>query len=159
MDQNAGLELARTVLRQGELRLQDQLARAVAHDARASMLAGVYMAAALAALGYGLGGAGSAAAAGWAAGLVAFVGAVACAVAAWPRRFAAVGAQPKNWWDDDVADKRLSDCLVKESWNYQSRIAHNARAHERATRWLRAGITIGSAAPAAGLLAWAAAQV
>ena len=155
------LELARVVLRQGELRLQDQLARALASDQRATTLAGLFTAAAMAALGFGasvLGqrdadlaiGIGS-----LGTGTLLLAGVGLCVAAAWPVPFAAAGAAPEKWWKDGVETRPLAECLKKESRNYQRRIEHNRAVHARATQWLRAGIVIGCSAPALGLVVWA----
>ena len=158
------LELARTILRQGELRLQDQLARALASDQRATTLAGLFTAAAMAALGFGasvLGQRDADLAVGIASlgtGTLLLAGVGLCVAAAWPVRFAAAGAAPEKWWKDGVETRPLAECLKKESRNYQRRIEHNRDVHARATGRLRAGIVIGCSAPALGLVVWALAS-
>ncbi len=154
------LELARVVLRQGELRLKDQLARALASDQRASTLAGMFTAAAMAALGFGASIFGqqdgdfavAVASLGTGAALLASVG--LCVAAAWPVPFAAVGTAPDSWWNDGVETRPLAQCLKKESGNYQRRIQHNRDVHARATRCLRAGVVVGCSAPALGSAIW-----
>lgn len=154
-------KLAATVLRQGELRLQDQLARALASDQRATTLAALFTAAAMASLGFGISIL-EQQNPDWAVGMAAIctgtlllVSILLCVIAAWPVTFAGVGAAPDNWWNDNVETRPLAECLRTESQNYQRRIDHNRAAHKAATRWLSAGILVGCSAPAAGLVAWA----
>ena len=94
-----------------------------------------------------------------AAGIALALSVFAGVVAAWPVRFAAVGAEPDKWWNDRVTQRPLADCLRKESHNYQQRIAHNKSVHATATCWLRVAIAMGSASPILGLLVWAVAVV
>ena len=159
------LELARTVLRQGELRLQAHLGLAVAADQRAVTLTAMFAATALAALGFG---------ASWidgpaanvplgigavVAGL-AFAGAAGlCVWALRPMTFALAGAQPEKWWCDGVEARPLAECLRKESNNYQKRIEHNRRALARNAESIRRALRLACVAPILGLAVWALVRV
>lgn len=154
-------DLARTVLRQGELRLQDQLARALASDQRATTLAALFTAAAMGALGFGASVLGqpdpdlAVGIASLATGALLLAGVGFCVAAAWPVPFGAAGAAPEKWWKDGVETRPLAECLKKESRNYQRRIEDNRTVHARATWQLRVGIVSGCSAPALGLVVWA----
>lgn len=155
-------ELAQTVLRQGEVFLQTQLQMALAADQRAVTMAAILIAASMASFGFAaeqMGGefphlrfAFSLALQG-----VALFGAGAlCVMAAWPMTFAVAGADPRNWWSDDVTDQSYEECLWRESINYSQRIARNNAAMKRNNKLLRAGLVEAIAAPLVGLAAWKA---
>lgn len=152
----ADTELAHLILRQGELRLQDQLHRAIASDHRASAMAGFFVASGLAAIGYGMGERGDLPLfyACLAAGITLWLCGCLCIFSAWPAPFGAVGSEPNNWWGDDVEIRPIEECLKKESYNYQKRIDHNKRVHARATQLLRGGMSLGVLSPAIAILVW-----
>lgn len=159
-DEEARLELARTVLRQGELRLQDQLTRAIASDQRASTLAGIFIAAAtvslVAAVAFATAGTPNPplAAGGIAAAVMLLVAGAYCARAAMPVKFAAVGAVPQNWWEDGVKERPLAECLENESANYQRYISDNMKVIARSGKLLRCGAGLGWFAPQIGVVFW-----
>lgn len=155
------LELARTVLRQGEVRLQEQRALAVAMDQRAAALAGIFATGAAAGFGFAVqAGMDPAARIGIGMAALGLTVAALCTVRAeWPGTLWLAGADPANWWSDGVEGRALYDCLKRESWNYAARIKKNAALVEGAARWFRWGCWIGVTSPALGavlaVVAWA----
>ena len=154
------LDLTKTVLRQGELVLQDQLTRSLASDQRATTLAGMFTAVALAVLGFAahaFEGGNLASPAGWAAigaGLP-LLGSVAfCVWCARPVPFASVGNEPECWWSDGVETRPLVESLRNECANYQKRITENSQDLKRAARALRFGLGFGAAAPLGAIAFW-----
>ena len=155
------LELSRTVLRQGELRLQAQLQVALASDQRAIVLVTLLATAAAAAIGFSAAwfdAAPTKAALGsgaLAAGACFLAAAWVCGLAARPQKFGLVGAQPDKWWRDGVETRPLHECLRKESANYQGRIAYNRNVLKKNAETLRRGLRLAFVAPIFGFLAWA----
>lgn len=147
------LALAQVVLRQGELRLQAQMAVTLAANQRAITLAGILVAATTAAVGVGVAQMGQPLGHGALAAAAMFItGAACCIRAAWPVRFRLVGNLPDNWWDDEVMSRPLADCLKKESDNYSGRIRENVRTINACANWLMAGVIAAALAPVAGLM-------
>lgn len=164
MPENGQLELARMILRQGELRLQDQLTRAIASDQRSTTLAGILTAISVAVVGFGMtefnnsGNMITPVVIGSIAAFIPlFLGIACCLRCAWPVKFAQVGANPENWFSDNVEIKSLIDCLHKESRNYSKRIAHNKYQHARATKAFKVAAWSVLASPVLGLIFWAVA--
>lgn len=124
------IELARVVLRQGELKLQAQMDIVNAVDARATAVAAIGITLALASASAVVVlrsiGAWDVLMLGMAAtSLVLLAGAAVSAVSLWPAAFRTAGNLPHNWWADNVEDRPLAECLRKESDNYQGRIESN----------------------------------
>jgi len=97
---NTGLELAQTVLRQGELRLAAQLQVALASDQRALLAATILTAIAMAVFGFAVGWLKSGQApigmGAIAVSVVFFRAAWKCSKASFPQKFGLAGAQPKK---------------------------------------------------------------
>ncbi|RDD60496.1 hypothetical protein [Ferruginivarius sediminum] len=151
-------ELARTVMRQGELNLDAQLRLAMNADQRGASLASVF-----ALLASGLLAAAAAKAvppngsiALAVSGALEVVAAVMCVVATWPRPFAVPGNRPKNWWDDGVTNRSLAECLYRESLNYESAISRNRCRLDWSSRWVTFGALVGVISPMVGLLTYLA---
>ena len=154
------LDLARTVLRQGELRLQDQLSRGIAADQRAMTLAGFCIVTATMGAGFTIEQTTwPNIAAGFVAILLLFEAAMYSVWSAMPGRFAAVGADPEKWWKDGVETRPLAMCLVNESANYHKRIKHNAGVAERAAWLLKLGAIYACAAPVTAVATWVVASL
>lgn len=165
MSTGLNLELAKTVLRQGELRLSAQLMVGLAAVQRATALTGIFAVAATAALGFSTWAMGSTTAniplgaGGIVTGLFFGIAAIQCVRVALPAKFATVGAEPNNWWEEGVEGRPLAECLRRESENYQKRIGHNQEVNIQGARLLRCGAYLGIAAPFIGLVTWAGAWV
>ena len=153
------LQLARTVLQQGEVKLQAQLQAALAADQRAMVLAGMFATAAVAAFGLAILAVDREAAmwnlfsGGLAAGACLMVGAYQCLQAAWPQEFRFPGNQPDNWWSDGVEKRPLADSLKNQSKHYQKAIIENRFAMERNAKKTEVGAKWGLSAAGAGLAA------
>ena len=152
------VELAKLVLRQGELTLQAQLQLTTAAMARATTLAGLFAVTATAAVGYmlsnygdelalALGGAG--------AGAALAVGAVLCVSSVWPTAFRTAGNLPSNWWVDGVKNRPLAECLSNESDNYDDAIKRNRASMAQEAKRFKFGAWLGCMSPAIGLICWA----
>ena len=163
-DDESREKLGETVLRQGELRLQAQLQVALAADQRAVLLTTIFAGASTAVLGFAAAWFGSTPVMmelGFGAlitGLAFFGAAWICGHAARPQPFGLVGAQPDKWWNDGVLTRPLSQCIRKESDNYQKRITHNRVALNRNATTLSRGLRLAFVSPIFGFLTWAAAQ-
>ena len=155
-DKELDLDLARTVLAQGELKLQAQLQIALAADQRAIVFAGFLIAIATALAGYWTRPDTSYLAGVWATatGGVMFAGALACVSAAWPRLIGTVGNNPENWWSDGVEHRDLAECLRKESGNYDEWIVANNALLYRNGRMLKGGLLLALLAPFPGWLSY-----
>ena len=159
-DSQHNLELARAVLRQGELMLDAQLRLTIAAMQRATTMAAILTPAAVAALALAMNR--FPVDADFAAGLAAsgatlVVGAGFCVSAIWPARFRVPGNTPRNWWEDGVEERPLAECLRRESENYDDDIKSNRALLARDARRLRLGAWSGCAAPVIGLAVWAGA--
>jgi hypothetical protein len=80
-----------------------------------------------------------------------------CVSAAWPVRFALVGALPENWWSDGVTTRSYEECLRRESNNYTDRIRDNRQVIRRNAQRLRLGMYLACGSPLIGLFSWIAA--
>jgi len=150
-------ELAQLILRQGELYLDGQLHLAVATQARAATLTGIFLPAATA-----LGGAALASGepalmwAGLASAGLLFAGGLGCLMAAvLPSEFHVSGSEPKRL-RTALRHGPMSEVLDFEAENYQTMADRNSRVIRRYVYWLRAGGLAGAAAPLVGVLTWAA---
>lgn len=149
----SNIELAKTVLLQGEKRLNSQLQMALEADSRAISVANIFATQAAAAL------AGILAAAGFdklsidlmiALGMVGAGATIACFLcvkAAAPCGFNPAGSRPDNWWSDNVEEKEFYDCLKKESMNYHKYITWNREKMQSRALLVQIGINIGYATP------------
>ena len=130
------LELARTVFRQGELRLGTQLTLALAADQRAITLTGVFIAAATAAVGVGIGFLGAATpnfpigAGGLVMGAMLLRAAYDCMQSARPIKFRVVGNRPDNWWEDGVESQICSALWLNYRRNFA--VERLSALHQRA---------------------------
>ncbi len=162
MADDLDIELAREVLRQGELRLGAQLQIALAADARAMTLAGLFTAAAAVARGFGAGALeGETPRLAFGAGAIAMGAALVaasmlCVAAAWPGPIWPAGNRPESWWSDGVEERPLADCLRRESANYDRSIVKNRAALRRNAWRLQWGAALGAVSPLIGLVVWAA---
>jgi len=150
-------KVARQIYDQGHAFLGAQLQAALAADARATAMAGLYTTLALATLAAGF--------AYWdkseslsplLAGIVAGVFLIAAAiVSAWaarPTDFYFPGNQPSQWFACRKSD--LAGLLGGEAENYDERIAYNDDLLGENQRAIRAAFALAIVAPLAGALAW-----
>lgn len=149
---NHNVELARTVLRQGELRLDAQLKLTVAANQRAMTLLSVYIAAALAAAGFAVEGFSSPLSLGaLAAAIFLGFGGFFCILAARPMAIHAPGNLPDAWWDDNVENRGLYKALKRESINYAKNIEENRQILKECTADYNKGVILGALSPFIGL--------
>jgi hypothetical protein len=156
--EKAGPELVKEALRQGELRLSAQVTLATSADQRATVLAGIYVAAAtgvIAALATApdaikspilIAGAGAAAS-------CFLAGAIFCIFATLPTTFWTPGNDPEAWWDDIIQNKKIKTALGEQAVHFNSHILGNRRIIERNAKRFRLGAIFGISAPIAGLFA------
>jgi hypothetical protein len=155
-------KMARQILTQGEIFLSAQLQAALAADARATTMAGLYTTLALATLagGFGYWDKTSDIAPLLAALVAGSLLAVAAAMAAWAARpidFYFPGNQPSQWFAGRL--NNLVTMIGGEAENYDTRIAYNdARLGENQTAIRRAFI-VAIVSPLAGALMWGASSI
>ena len=158
---NLTKELAERILVQGELRLKAQLAIALAADTRAITAVSVLIGVASGLLGFAgliysnhdIGNQPLEISA-FATAVMLLASAAICLFAALPTEFRTVGANPENWWDDDVTSRPYEEALWRESLNYAARIKQNLRTIQDNAHLFRAGMVIALCAPIAGLFLW-----
>ena len=83
-----------------------------------------------------------------------YLGALLCAMAAWPGVMLIAGADPSLWvWIKEWGGNpdEISDHLIE---NIEEKYAENMREAARTRRWFRAGAWTGLAAPVIGLIGW-----
>lgn len=154
---NVDREVARELMRFGEMQLHAQLTIAIASDQRASMMCGVLVTSMLACFG--------AAGVSYNAGLTVFlvatlfagvallVAILACIKAFWPGMIYLPGTQPKQWLGEDVLYGCLVDTMVHQSTRYQEMIDSNELKNALAAKWLKRGILVAVSSPAIGAIA------
>lgn len=153
----ADKDLVAEALRQGELRLSAQVQLATSADQRATVLAGIYVAAAT-----GVIVALATAPAAWsskplitgtiAAAFCFLAGSLFCISATLPVKFWAPGNDPAEWWPDITSKKKLEVALGEQAAHDHTHIMDNRRAIERNAKRFRIGALAGIGAPAAGLV-------
>ena len=158
---NLTLCLVERVLSQGEARLNAQLQIALAADSRAMTSASIFVGVASALVGYA-GFVFSTTTPNLPLGIAALIGgaammvsAILCAFAARPTEFRLVGANPDNWWQDDVTNKPYSECIWRESQNYSTRIRENVSTLGTNAARVNLAMMIAVCTPAICLLSWA----
>lgn len=153
---NGNIELVKEALRQGELRLSAQVQLATSADQRATVLAGIYVAAAtgvIAALAsldavkqappLVIGGA--------TAAICFLVGAVFCIHATLPIDFWTPGNDPQEWYGDIEQNKDVQVALGEQAEHFNTHILANRKSIDRnAARFLIGALT-GISAPIVGL--------
>lgn len=160
-DSTLDLELARSVLRQGELRLDAQIRIMQAIDQRGLTLAALLTTLSVATAGAaltlifgpapayppGLGLAASATVLTWTAWK--------CVMAAAGRenRISLPGNDPQCWWDDAPERRPLAECLRREADNYQDYLEKNRERMQQQAREIRDAALGACLTPAAGLIA------
>lgn len=148
------------VLRQGEVRLEAQLTIALAADRRATTITAAFLALASAGIAFGTNTLISEQPSlqlGWAAIAAGVVYAIAAGVSlltARPTGFRLAGANPENWWDDDVLGRPIEECQYLESLNYSRRIEKNDTLLKDNALLMIISLWFGVAAPIVGLNAW-----
>jgi hypothetical protein len=157
-------EFRKEIVREGTVYLEGQLKIATAADARASGLAGMFIAAATALIAgvvislfnpswnvparlpLMLGG-------GIAAGC--FLGAaVLCITAIRPVSFWLPGCEPQNWRSDVAEGRELDDCLGERAQHIQEAIVDNLKVIDSNAKLFKWGARLGIAAPFVGLVVW-----
>lgn len=158
-------EMAREILRQGEIYLSKTLEISIASDQHAATLAGIFSASATAALAVSAAVAisensnGALVVSGLFVALTWLIGAMFCVSVVWPSKFQLPGNHPKNWWPDEVSRGSIVEAIGGESENYQERIEFNEAAIKRSAKRLKWGAAIGSAAPFVGLASYLITQI
>jgi hypothetical protein len=150
------IDLIREASRHAEAKMIAQVQFAVSADARASILAGIYVAAAtgcVAALAASSTLQGRPAAIGAAVGAVAaFIsGAYLCIWATLPCDFHLPGNEPKNWYDEIENDASLVSAAGEQLALFDSDIHENNDTLADNARKFKWGALIGISAPFAGL--------
>jgi hypothetical protein len=137
MEKDEKTEIAKIVMRQGEVKLSAQLTLALAAVGRASSFAGLFTTLGLAVAGTvpvlwtaGARYQGLMAAAVLEA-VILLIAAYLCIQATEPVDFYLAGNRPKSWWDDNAENTPLFDNLKSESNNYSTYIEHNHVVIER----------------------------
>ena len=159
--QNVEKEMALQILRLGEVYVKATLDLATTIDQRASVLAGIFMtaaAAALAAVGSLLAtpdesdielvSGASALAVTW------LLASGFCIAALWPKKYQLPGAHPNDWMEDNVVRGDIVEAIGGQCEIYQAIINHNEREVQRTGKWVKIGATLGCLASALGALAW-----
>lgn len=156
-------EMVNKIVQEGEAYLSGQLKLATSADQRASMLAGVFTAAATAVIAGLLTLNTSDIPLGekfpiYLGGGVAFVSFLAaaslCIMAIFPVGFWLPGNEPASWYGDVNSEKELTPALGEEAEHIQSKISENRAVLEKNAKRFRWGAILGIAAPIAGTLAW-----
>lgn len=142
--------------RQGETCLQGTLQLALAADQRATMMAGIFGAGAVALLGAAAGVFGAATpmtnatpllGALFSTAAVWFVAMVCCALAALPVRFHVTGYEPKNLTNLAHSTEAATWILRYTGEDLQKRIDNNRRALDEAGWYFKSGVLVGLSGP------------
>jgi hypothetical protein len=163
-------DFRKEIVREGTVYLDGQLKIATAADARASGLAGIFIAAATALIaGVVIAIFNSAGAAlparlpmmlgGAAAALFFLAAAVLCITAIRPVSFWLPGLAPENWSSDVTGGRELDDCLGERAQHIQEQIADNLKIIESNANLFKWGARLGISAPFVGLVIWLLASV
>lgn len=154
-------EMAREILRQGEMHVEALLSSSIAVDQKAINLAGIFAIILTAVLGgfviivTGKEGPLAILISAIVTATMLFAGVVLCVVASWPSKFHIVGNEPKNWLEPSVAHKPIIEAIVGEAQNCQDKIDFNKAVLRKQTRVLGWGAHVGFLAPAVGIAVWA----
>jgi hypothetical protein len=157
------LDLAKEIVRSGEVYLDGQVKLATSADSRAAGLGGMFTAAATA-LTAGVialsvrvfAGRLEFMAAGGLTALMFLIGAILCIRSIMPVGFCLSGCEPGKWVDDVQEGRALKDCLGDRATHIQEQISENAQVLELNARLFKWGARMGIAAPFAGLFVWLA---
>jgi hypothetical protein len=163
-------EFRKEIVREGTVYLDGQLKIATAADARASGLAGMFIAAATALTAgvvialFNLAGSSLPARlpmilGGATAAICFLVAAILCITAIRPVSFWLPGLEPENWASDVASGRLLEDCLGERAEHIQEQIADNLKTIERNARLFKWGARIGISAPFLGIVVWLLASV
>lgn len=158
-------DFRKEIVREGTVYLDGQLKIATAADARASGLAGMFIAASTAltagvviaifnAAGSSLSGRLPMMLGGGAAALFFLTAAVLCITAIRPVSFWLPGLAPENWLSDVASGRSLDDCLGERAQHIQEQIAENLKTIENNARLFKWGARIGILAPFTGAVVW-----
>ena len=154
------LDMARTIMEQGEKFMAAQLQASIAADARATASANLFTAAAAAVFAAGIAYFGAAQPEASAilvgsivTGMLLIASASMSFYAARPTRFYFPGNQPSQWWPHATSD--LVEMLGGESENYDARIDFNGNVLEANGDWQKRAGLVAVIAPIVGLTAWA----
>lgn len=136
---NVKPEVAREILRQGEMHLQGMLQLAIAADQRATTTAGIFLAvvAAVLAVIFTASPSGLLLLAGSVLAASYIIAGALCILASLPIEFGIPGNYPKNWWGD--RSQPIEITLGQESENCQEIIEDNFEKLKRNARYFRAG--------------------
>lgn len=156
--ENKNLDLIKEMLRQGELRVAAQVQLATSADQRATVLAGIYVAAATGIIGA------LATQPNILTNKPLFVGAVVAAIlflagsifsiwATIPVGFWAPGNDPEQWYADIDKSVSVARALGEQSEHYNDMISDNRNIIKRNATRFRMGAICGIAAPIAGIFA------
>jgi hypothetical protein len=165
-------DFRKEIVREGTVYLDGQLKIATAADARASGLAGMFIAAATALTAgvviavFNSAGSGSALSAklpmmiGGAAAAVCFItAAILCISAIQPVKFWLPGLAPENWDSDVTSGRALDECLGERAQHIQEQIADNIKVIERNATLFKWGARLGISSPFLGVAIWLLASV
>ena len=156
--QSSDKEAINEIMREAEARLAAQVQIATSADQRATVLAGIYVAAATGIIGalvtapkevhspplYG----------GASAAVMLFlVGAFFCIWATMPVKFWTPGNAPEEWYPDIIAKRDLNEAKGEQIENYNSMILDNAAVMKSNGRKFKSGALLGACAPVGGLIA------
>lgn len=156
---NVSDEMAKTILKQGELFLQAQLQAGIAADQRAARTGGIFTTLGTgvlaATLAYGASPDPSVAV--YNAGVTVFAmmifSALMALLSARPTKFFFAGNHPKQWFDV-AKNSSLAAEIMGEAENYQARIEANAAVLRWNGRLLMASNLIAVLAPVGGYVVW-----
>jgi len=163
-------DFRKEIVREGTVYLDGQLKIATAADARASGLAGMFIAAATA-LTAGVviaifNSAGTALPArlpvmlgGASAALCFLTAAILCIRAIRPVSFWLPGLAPENWESDVAGGRKLDDCLGERAQHIQEQIADNLKTIRNNANLFKWGARFGISAPFIGVAIWLLASV
>jgi hypothetical protein len=163
-------DFRKEIVREGTVYLDGQLKIATAADARASGLAGMFIAAATA-LTAGVviaifNSAGAALPArlpmmlgGGSAAICFLVASILCITAIRPVNFWLPGLAPENWDTDVASGRALDDCLGERAQHIQEQIADNLKIIKSNATLFKWGARLGISAPFVGISIWLLASV
>jgi hypothetical protein len=155
--QGKKLDLIKEACRHGELKLAAQVQIAASADQRATVLAGIYVAAATGVIGAVaavdvIRSSHPLAAAGTTAAIAFLVAAVLCILATLPTDFWVPGNYPAEWYADIEANPPLEVAIGEQASHFDNAIRENNKVLERNARRFLWGAAIGIGAPFIGIL-------
>jgi hypothetical protein len=153
---NANIDLVREAVAEGNAKLAAQLGIATSADQRASVLAGIYIAAAAGIIGAIAALAGKLAIlvtiGGGAAAISFVVGAFLCIFAMLPVKFWTAGNEPEEWYKDITNNTPMVEALGEQCEFVSRHIHANNRIIERNASRFLFGAIIGAVAPIIGVV-------